>query len=79
MAIGKKEQFSSMIKSYFSPRVTYIVATKMHGTRFASSNRGLQIGKGLNLPAGTVVDREITSCDKFDFYLQSSMGIQVLE
>ncbi|CBY43591.1 unnamed protein product [Oikopleura dioica] len=61
----------------YCPRVTYIVASKMHGTRFASSNRNLQIGKGLNLPAGTVVDTEITSCDKFDFYLQSSMGIQV--
>ena len=51
----------------------------MHGTRFASSNRNLQLGKGQNLPAGTVVDTEITSNDKFDFYLQSSMGIQVLE
>ncbi|CBY11928.1 unnamed protein product [Oikopleura dioica] len=60
----------------YCPRVTYIVATKMHGTRFASSNRSLQLGKGLNLPAGTVVDTEITSFDKFDFYLQSSMGIQ---
>ena len=51
----------------------------MHGTRFASSNRALQLGKGMNLPAGTVVDTEITSYDKFDFYLQSSMGIQVQE
>ena len=51
----------------------------MHGTRFASGNRALQLGKGQNLPAGTVVDTEITSYDKFDFYLQSSMGIQVLE
>ncbi|CBY13540.1 unnamed protein product [Oikopleura dioica] len=60
----------------YCPRVTYIVASKMHRTRFGSSNRSLQLGKGLNLPAGTVVDTEITSFDKFDFYLQSSMGIQ---
>jgi len=66
----------SELEDGYCPRVTYIVASKMHGTRFASSNRGLQIGKGHNLPAGTVVDTEITSCDKFDFYLQSSMGIQ---
>lgn len=61
----------------FSPKITYIVASKMHNTRFASMNQNLQIGKGKNLPAGTVVDTEITSSDKFDFYLQSSMGIQV--
>ena len=78
MDIGKKiKNLFHDFKLFFSPRVTYIVATKMHGTRFASSNRSLQLGKGLNLPAGTVVDTEITSFDKFDFYLQSSMGIQV--
>ncbi|CAG5085393.1 Oidioi.mRNA.OKI2018_I69.PAR.g10882.t1.cds [Oikopleura dioica] len=60
----------------YCPKITYIVASKMHNTRFGSMNPDLQIGKGKNLPAGTVVDTEITSSDKFDFYLQSSMGIQ---
>ena len=47
MDIGKKiKNLFHDFKLFFSPRVKYIVATKMHGTRFASSNRSLQLGKG---------------------------------
>ena len=64
------------ISTFFSPKITIMMATKHHNCRFAGRDSHLQIGKSKNLPAGTVIDRNIVSPDKFDFYLMSSQGIQ---
>lgn len=64
------------LETDYRPKITYIIATKRHNTRFASQDPNLSIGKSQNVPAGMVVDRDVVSVDKFDFYLQSSQGIQ---
>ena len=56
--------------------MTYITCDKTHGTRFASRDRQLQIGKSQNCPSGMIVDRDVVTNHRFDFYLQSSQGIQ---
>merc|ERR1719259_94384 len=60
----------------FKPKLTYITCDKTHGTRFASRDRQLQIGKSQNCPSGMIVDRDVVTNHRFDFYLQSSQGIQ---
>ena len=52
------------------------MVTKRHNTRFGTRTPNYQVGKSQNLPAGTVVDKGVTSCDLFDFYLIGSQGIQ---
>lgn len=58
------------------PKVTFVVVQKRHHTRFACKNNQDAMGKGRNIPAGTVIDRQITSADGYDFYLCSHAGIQ---
>ncbi|KAL5250057.1 hypothetical protein ACHWQZ_G015956 [Mnemiopsis leidyi] len=59
----------------YQPKITYINAQKRHHTRLycAEARDGDRSG---NVPAGTVVDREITNPIHFDFYLNSHAGIQ---
>ena len=60
------------------PKIVYVTVDKKHNTRLASKDKALQIGKSKNLPSGVVVDKEIVGGkeNRFDFYLQSSQGIQ---
>ena len=52
------------------------MVTKKHNTRLVSGQGNLQVGKSKNLPAGTIVDQNLTSSGVFDFYLMGSQGIQ---
>ncbi|VDN20371.1 unnamed protein product [Gongylonema pulchrum] len=69
----------------YKPTVSYAVIQKRHHTRFMSENdrAGRRQEKRFhkdtsnndkNVPPGTVVDRAVTSCSTFDFYLCSHYG-----
>lgn len=58
----------------FKPKITYIVVTKRHHTKFFPSRNDAD--RSGNIPAGTVVDRDITSNEFYDFYVCSHSGIQ---
>ncbi|KAF8911853.1 argonaute-like protein [Mucidula mucida] len=60
-----------------NPKITFIIVGKRHHFRFfptseTDPNKDIKSG---NLPAGTVIDREITSPIEYDFYLQSHAGL----
>ena len=61
----------------YEPKVTFIIAQKRHKTRFFVENENDGVGKTKNVPAGTVVDTEITTLSEIDFFLASHEGIQV--
>ena len=61
----------------YQPKVTFIIAQKRHKTRFFVENPHEGVGKTKNVPAGTVVDTEITTLSEIDFFLASHEGIQV--
>ena len=65
------------IEPGYEPKVTFIIAQKRHKTRFFVENPNDGIGKSKNVPAGTVVDTEITTLSEIDFFLASHEGIQV--
>ena len=59
------------------PKFTVLVVAKRHHVRFFP-RRPEEAGQGDksgNVPAGTVVDSEITNPAEFDFYLQSHGGL----
>ena len=60
------------------PKVTFIIAQKRHKTRLFVENPNHGIGKTQNVPAGTVVDSEITTLSEVDFFLASHEGIKVI-
>lgn len=57
----------------FKPKITYIIVTKRHHTKFFPGRTNDRSG---NIAPGTVVDRDITSAEYYDFYLNSHAGIQ---
>ncbi|KAK3908670.1 LOW QUALITY PROTEIN: Protein argonaute-2 [Frankliniella fusca] len=58
------------------PKLTFLVVQKRHHTRFfPTDNRDSQDKNG-NVPAGTIVDTEITHASEIDFYLVSHASIQ---
>ncbi|XP_066906251.1 protein argonaute-2 isoform X1 [Halyomorpha halys] len=59
----------------YNPPITFIVVQKRHHTRFFPSDRDAD-GRNKNVPAGTVVDTEITHPTELDFYLVSHASIQ---
>ncbi|KHJ46943.1 piwi domain protein [Trichuris suis] len=65
----------SLDKAY-RPGITYVVVQKRHHARFMCKDESMAVGKGRNIPAGTVIDRRVTSADGYDFYLCSHTGIQ---
>ncbi|KHJ44332.1 piwi domain protein [Trichuris suis] len=65
----------SMDKAY-RPGITYVVVQKRHHARFMCKDESMAVGKGRNIPAGTVIDRRVTSADGYEFYLCSHTGIQ---
>ena len=60
----------------FKPAITFIVVQKRHHTRFFAENPRDQRGKSKNIPAGTVVDKQVCHPFEFDWYLCSHAGIQ---
>ena len=59
------------------PKFTVIVVGKRHHVRFfpRTPEEAGQGDKSGNVPAGTVVDSDITNPAEFDFYLQSHGGL----
>ena len=60
----------------FKPAITFIVVQKRHHTRFFAENPRDQRGRSKNIPAGTVVDKQVCHPFEFDWYLCSHAGIQ---
>ncbi|KAL8283156.1 hypothetical protein RQP46_005934 [Phenoliferia psychrophenolica] len=58
----------------YSPKLTYIVCAKRHNVRFFATSDQNRDRSG-NLPAGTVVDTDVTHPYIWDFYLQSHAGL----
>lgn len=54
--------------------VTYIVVTKRHNFRAFEVDKDGKIG---NIPAGTVIDKDVISRGWYDFYLSSHIAIKV--
>ena len=61
----------------YEPKVTFVIAQKRHKTRFFVENKNDGVGKTKNVPAGTVVNTEITTLSEIDFFLASHYGNQV--
>ena len=61
----------------YEPKVLFIITRKRHKTRFFVDNPNDGVGKTKNVPAGVVVDTEITALSEIDFFLASHEGIQV--
>ena len=57
-------------------KLTFIVCHKRHHVRLFCENSRDYTGKGQNVPAGTIVDKDVVDSDLFDFYLCSHAGIQ---
>lgn len=57
------------------PRITYIIVTKRHHTRFFGEGTKFLDRSG-NVMPGLVVDRDVTSNEYYDFYVNSHAGIQ---
>eukprot|EP00177_Eucheuma_denticulatum_P005581 GFKZ01010145.1.p1 GENE.GFKZ01010145.1~~GFKZ01010145.1.p1 ORF type:complete len:937 (+),score=121.83 GFKZ01010145.1:607-3417(+) len=62
------------ISDKFRPRITYIIVTKRHHARFFPDKENSD--RSGNILPGTVIDRDITSREFYDFYLNSHAGIQ---
>lgn len=60
----------------YKPQITFIVVQKRHHTRFFAENPRDQRGKSKNIPAGTIVDKQVCHPFEFDWYLCSHAGIQ---
>ena len=58
----------------YSPKLTYLECTKRHNVRFFAANASDNDRSG-NLPAGTVVDKEVVHPFAFEYYLQSKAGL----
>lgn len=66
-------------KSGYKPKITFIVVQKRHHTRFfppPNSGLGQDDHKNNNVPAGTIVDKDITHPNETQFYLVSHQSIQ---
>lgn len=60
----------------YKPAVTFIVVQKRHHTRFFPQPGCPTEGKNGNVPPGTIVDSEITTPDRYEFYLVSHAAVQ---
>lgn len=57
-------------------RVTFIVVQKRHHTRFFPTQKEFSDGKNNNIPAGTVVDKDIVHPFQYQFFMASHAAIQ---
>ncbi|KAF2893819.1 hypothetical protein ILUMI_12356 [Ignelater luminosus] len=62
----------------YKPKITFLVVQKRHHTRFFPTNDrdSDDRDRNFNVPAGTIVDTEITHPTALDFYLVSHASIQ---
>jgi len=70
---GLKDAFAQ-IDPMWQPKVTWLICGKRHHTRFFATNQQ-DTDKTGNLPAGTVVDRQVVHPFAFEFYIQSQAGL----
>lgn len=70
-----REVYSGPEQKAGLPRLTVIIVSKRHHTRFYPTDEK-DADRGSNNPAGTVVDRGITEAGAWDFYLQAHTAIQ---
>ncbi|XP_071942451.1 protein argonaute-2-like isoform X2 [Antedon mediterranea] len=66
----------SSLHSEYKPGITFLTVQKRHHTRLFCVDRRDENGRGRNVPAGTIVDRDITHPVNWDFFLCSHAGIQ---
>lgn len=59
-------------------KITFLVVQKRHHTRFFPMNPRDSDDRNGNVPAGTIVDTDITHPTEIDFYLVSHASIQVI-
>jgi eukaryotic translation initiation factor 2C len=55
-------------------KITFLIINKRHHTRFMCKNNG-DANRSGNIPAGTVIDTDVTLPNEFDFFLNSHGGI----
>ncbi|XP_055589001.1 protein argonaute-2 [Uranotaenia lowii] len=60
----------------YAPKITFIVVQKRHHTRFFPADRCPTEGKNQNLPPGTIVDKNITTPNQYQFFLISHAAVQ---
>ncbi|XP_055356733.1 protein argonaute-2-like [Paramacrobiotus metropolitanus] len=60
----------------YQPHITYVIVGKRHHTRFFCQNKNDEVGRGENVPAGTVVDKGICHFREMDYFLCSHGGLQ---
>jgi eukaryotic translation initiation factor 2C len=70
-----KLAFQSLAVGY-NPKLTFIVVQKRHHTRFLPDDERDGVGRGKNIPPGTIVDNVVVHPTDFDFYLCSHEAIQ---
>ena len=66
----------SVLNSSYRPKMTIVCCQKRHHVRLFPANERDAEGKSKNVPAGTIVDTDITHPTEMDFYLVSHAGIQ---
>lgn len=75
-------ELSAMYRAYqavnptVKPKITFMVVQKRHHTRFFPGRSGISQDKNNNVPAGTIVDSEITHPNETQFFLVSHQSIQ---
>jgi len=74
--LGGIRQACKDLDPSYRPKLTLIVAQKRHHTRFFPGAQGPVSGRASNIVPGTVVDKDITHPDQFEFYLCAHHGIQ---
>jgi eukaryotic translation initiation factor 2C len=70
-----KMSFQSLRVGY-NPKLTFIVVQKRHHSRFLPDDHNDGVGRGKNIPPGTVVDNVVVHPTDFDFFLCSHEAIQ---
>lgn len=57
-------------------KVTFVVVQKRHHTRFFPTQKEFSDGRNNNIPAGTVVDKDIVHPFQYQFFMASHAAIQ---
>nr|AGH55731.1 argonaute B2 [Brachionus calyciflorus] len=74
--INKMREACQKINPGYKPAITFVVVQKRHHTRLFPVRREDANGRAMNVPPGTVVDKDIVTRNMFDFFLCSHVGIQ---
>ena len=61
----------------YEPGITMLSVQRRHNVKFfCDPDRA--VGKAMNVPAGTVIDHDVTSSEHFDFYMYCHAGMMVI-